>query len=262
MPGKRIFRILCVILFFTGSSFILLKKEKPVLYIIGDSTVKNGDGKGKDGLWGWGSFLVTYFDTAKLTIRNNAIGGRSSRTFLTEGRWDTIMKHLKRGDYVLMQFGHNDSGPLDDTARARGTLKGTGDDAIEIDNPITKKREVVHTYGWYLRKYVRDAKSKGAVPIICSPIPRNDWKGGKVMRSEDSYGGWAAQIAKEEDVFFIDLNELVALQYEALGQAKVASYFPLEHTHTGREVAELNEKIVVNELKRIKPGKLKKYFRK
>ena len=91
------------------SSFVLLKKEKPTLYIIGDSTVRNGDGRGGNSQWGWGSFIADYFDTTKIRVLNLAIGGRSSRTFITEGRWDKILNDLKKGDYVIMQFGHNDA---------------------------------------------------------------------------------------------------------------------------------------------------------
>ncbi|MEQ1798137.1 MAG: SGNH/GDSL hydrolase family protein, partial [Lacibacter sp.] len=152
-------------------SFTMMQ-SKPVFYIIGDSTVRNGDGTGRNGQWGWGSFIADYFDTAKISISNQAIGGRSSRTFITEGRWDKIMATLKKGDYVIMQFGHNDAGPLDDTARARGTIRGIGNDSSEVYNPIRKIKETVYSYGWYMRKYVREAKSKGAIPIVCSLVPR------------------------------------------------------------------------------------------
>src|SRR6478672_5296771 len=94
-------RIRNVVLFFSAlafSSFIFLK-ERPTLYIIGDSTVRNGDGTGKNGQWGWGSYLANYFDTTKIKIENDAIGGRSSRTFITEGRWDRILTTLKKGDF-------------------------------------------------------------------------------------------------------------------------------------------------------------------
>ena len=247
--------------FFVLSSFTLIYfKQKPTLYIIGDSTVRNGDGTGKNQQWGWGSFMAEYFDTTKITVRNHAIGGRSSRTFITEGRWDTIMAHLKKGDYVIMQFGHNDSGPLDDTARARGTITGVGNESKEIYNPIRKKQEVVYSYGWYMRKYIDDANAKGAIPVVCSPIPRNDWKDGRVVRSTDSYAKWAEDVAKSEGAYFIDLNNLVALQYERMGAEKVKPFFPVDHTHTNLEGAKLNASIVVNELKRINPGKLKKYF--
>ncbi|HEY6956542.1 MAG TPA: GDSL-type esterase/lipase family protein, partial [Flavisolibacter sp.] len=184
-PSAKILHSLILITAF--SSFVFLKKEKPVFYIIGDSTVKNGDGTGKGSLWGWGSFIADYFDTTKISVQNHAIGGRSSRTFITEGRWDKVLATLKKGDYVIMQFGHNDGGPLDDTARARGTIKGIGTDSKEIYNPIMKKQETVYTYGYYMRKYIRDTKAKGAIAIVCSPIPRNDWKDGRVSRSKESY---------------------------------------------------------------------------
>ena len=129
--------------------------HKPVLYIIGDSTVKNGDGSGKNGQWGWGSVIDVHFDAARLTVQNHAIGGRSSRTFITDGRWDKILSTLTKGDYVIMQFGHNDASPLDDTARARGTIKGIGYDSIETYNPIRKIKETVYSYGWYMRKFIK-----------------------------------------------------------------------------------------------------------
>lgn len=242
------------------SSFVLWKKQKPVFYIIGDSTVRNGDGNGKNQQWGWGSFIADHFDTTKIGIRNNAIGGRSSRTFITEGRWDKILATLKKGDYVIMQFGHNDAGPLDDTARARGTIKGIGDESKEIYNPIAKKQEVVYTYGWYIRKYIRDAKAKGAIAIVCSPIPRNDWKEGKVMRSSESYAKWANEVAKQEGAYFIDLNEIVASKYEEIGAEKVKPFFPVDHTHTNIDGAKLNAELVIKALKEMKPGKLKKYL--
>jgi lysophospholipase L1-like esterase len=257
---KQIRNGIAIALLAVLTSFMFVKKEKPVFYIIGDSTVRNGDGTGKGQQWGWGSFMADHFDTNKISIRNLAIGGRSSRTFITEGRWDKILEVLKKGDYIIMQFGHNDGGALDDTARARGTIRGIGDESKEIYNPITKKQEVVYTYGWYMRKYIKDAKDKGAIPIVCSPIPRNDWKDGKVIRSSDSYGKWAEQIAKEQNVAFIDLNNLVSLKYEEMGAEKVKPFFPADHTHTNIDGARLNTEIVVNAIKEIKPGKLKKYI--
>ena len=167
------------LVFIACTAFTYIKKDKPVFYIIGDSTVRNGDGSGKNGQWGWGNFIAEYFDTNKISIQNLAIGGRSSRTFITEGRWEKILTDLKKGDYVIMQFGHNDSGPLDDTARARGTIRGIGNESKDIYNPITKKNETVYSYGWYMRKYIREAKAKGAIAIVCSPIPATIGRMGK-----------------------------------------------------------------------------------
>ncbi|HYJ37195.1 MAG TPA: rhamnogalacturonan acetylesterase [Chitinophagaceae bacterium] len=252
------FRILLIGTCSLITSFVF--KEKPTLYIIGDSTVRNGDGSGRNGQWGWGSFLAGYFDSSKITIVNRAIGGRSSRTFITEGRWDSILIKLKKGDFVIMQFGHNDGGPLDDTARARGTIRGIGDESKEIYNPITKKQEVVHTYGWYMRKYLDDARRKKATAIVCSPVPRDDWQNNLVKRSDSTYAGWSRQVAQSGGAFFIDLNNKIAEQYELLGQEKVKTFFPADHTHTNREGAELNARIVSEELTKLKGKPFKQYF--
>ncbi len=225
----------------------------PDLFLIGDSTVRNGRGDGSNGQWGWGEPLVDRFDTTKVNVVNRAVGGLSSRTFLTQGHWDRVLAMLKPGDVVLMQFGHNDSGPLDDAARARGTLKGTGEETREIDNPITKQHEVVHTYGWYLSRYIADAKAKGAIPIVCSLIPRKIWKDGKIVRNKDSYAGWAEEVARRDGVGFIDLNERIAAKYDALGPEKVDPLFGDPHTHTSRAGAELNADTVVEGLKALHP---------
>lgn len=241
------------------SSFVVYQVNKPVLYIIGDSTVKNGDGTGKDTLWGWGSFVHQYFDTTKIEIQNQAIGGRSTRTFITDKRWDKILMTLKKGDYVLIQFGHNDASPLDDTARARGTIKGIGDDSVEIYNPIRKVREVVHSYGWYLRKYVNEAKEKGAIPIICSLVPRNNWEQGKLVRSND-YAPWAKEVALQTGAKYIDLNGLIADKYDIIGEKQVAVYFPKDHTHTNKDGAIINTQTVIEAINKNAFG-LEKYLK-
>jgi rhamnogalacturonan acetylesterase len=230
----------------------------PTLYIIGDSTVKNGSGKGDGGLWGWGDPIVDAFDKTKINVENKARGGRSSRTYLTEGLWEQVLKDMKPGDFVLMQFGHNDGGPIN-TGRARASLKGVGDETQEVVMEATGKKEVVHSYGWYLKKYIRDAKAKGAKPIVLSPVPRNMWKEGKVIRAVNDYGKWAADAAKAEAVAFIDLNEMIAGKYEAAGQEKVAAeYFTAaDHTHTTVAGARVNAAVVVEGIRGLKECDLK-----
>ena len=252
-------RILITILLATP---VLAQDARPTLYLVGDSTVHNGRGDGANGQWGWGELITDYFDPAKIYVLNRALGGRSSRTFITEGHWDKVMASLKPGDFVIMQFGHNDSGPLDDTSRARGSIKGTGEETQEIDNPITKKHEIVHTFGWYMRKYIADTKSKGATPIVCSLVARKIWKDGKIVRSADSYAGWAADAAKAEGAAYIDLNELTARRYDELGPAKVEPLFGDEHTHTSRAGAEINAQCVIAGLKGLKSNPLAPYLSK
>lgn len=233
----------------------------PSLVLIGDSTVRNGRGDGEGGQWGWGDSLGAHFDPAKLNVVNRAVGGLSSRTFLTQGHWARALTLIKPGDFVVMQFGHNDNGPLNDTSRARGTIKGTGPETEEIDNQLTKQHETVHSYGWYLRQFIRDAKANGARPIVCSPIPRKTWKEGHVVRSADGYAGWAKEVAAQEGVPFIDLNERIATRYDELGQAGVDPLFADEHTHTSKAGADLNAEIVAQALRELPGDPLAAYAR-
>jgi pectinesterase len=243
-----------------GSSSAPASGRLPTLFLIGDSTVRNGQGDGANGQWGWGEPVAAYFDPAKINVVNRARGGRSSRTFQTEGLWDQVLADLKPGDFVLMQFGHNDTSPINDDSRARGTLPGTGEDTQEIDNLLTKRREVVHNYGWYLRRFVADAKAKGAVPIVCSPVPRHNWKDGKPARGFEGYRRWAADVARSAGVRFVDLNEIVTRRYEAMGPEKVEPLFIGDHTHTSRTGAELNAACVIAGLKALEDNPLAPYF--
>lgn len=249
MKFIKIFSALFLALFLFN--FTPKQDHKPMLFMVGDSTVKNGKGLGDGGLWGWGDFIGQFLDTTKINIENHALGGTSSRTFQDKGLWTAVLNKLKKGDYVLIQFGHNDDGPLNDSLRARGTIKGIGNETEEIDNILTKKHETVHSYGWYIQKVVREAKAKGAIPIVCSPIPRNDWKDGKVPRNNKSYGLWAKQIAEKEKVTFIDLNDKMSVELEKLGEAKVTGtyFYKKDHTHTSAKGAVLSASVIINQLK-------------
>lgn len=225
------------------------------LYLIGDSTVKSGEGKGENNHWGWGSFIGEYFS---IPVDNHARGGRSTRTFISEGRWDSVLNLLKKGDYILMQFGHNDQSPLDDTARARGTLKGIEKDSVEIYNPILKKKEIVYSYGEYLRKYIEDAKEKKARIIVLSPVPRVRWVNEELI-SMDDYAGWAEQVAMEEGVPFINLNKIISAAYTELGEEKVAQFFPSDKTHTNDLGAKLIARLLVKNIQKENSKGLYKY---
>lgn len=227
------------------------EEKKPTVYLIGDSTVKNGQGDGAGGLWGWGDFFGQYLDTSKVVVQNHALGGTSSRTFQSQGLWEPVKDSLKEGDYVLIQFGHNDSGPVNDDFRARGTINGVGEETEEIDNMLTGEHEIVHSYGWYIRKLIKDAKLKGAIPVVMSPIPRNRWENGSIPRNDQSYGGWARQVAEEEGVTFIDLNDKMAEAMEKEGKEKVTGnlFYERDHTHTSAKGAVLAASFVVEGIK-------------
>ena len=237
----------------------------PSLFLIGDSTVRNGRGRGDGGQWGWGDELATLFDTSKINVVNRAVGGTTSRTFYRD-LWPRVLAMVKPGDFVIMQFGTNggvvNEAVLSPSARSRGELHGIGDETQEITNIITKKFEVVHSFGWYEKQMIADARSKGAPAMVCSLIPRNSWKNGKAARSgADSAAGWARDAANSVNAPFIDLNEIIARQYDELGQEKVNALFVAgAGPHTSLAGAQTNAVCVIAGLKGLKENPLAKYF--
>jgi rhamnogalacturonan acetylesterase len=230
----------------------------PTLFLIGDSTVNNST----KGLQGWGTRIADFFDTKKIRVANAARAGRSSRTFFAEGLWEKVRTELKPGDFVLMQFGHNDNGPVSGEFApgrpARSSIKGNGEETQEV-TLADGKTETVHTFGWYLRKYAADTTAKGATPVILSPVPRNDWHAGKVART-DAHVKWSAEAAATAGVAFVDLNAIIADRYDALGQEKVKPLFPQEHTHTSPDGARLNAACVADGLRAMKPPLLSRFL--
>jgi lysophospholipase L1-like esterase len=231
-------------------------QEKPTLYIIGDSTVRNSNKE----QWGWGTLIANYFDTTKLNISNQAMAGRSTRTFIKEGRWDKLISGIRKGDYLFMQFGHNE-GSRPDTGKAgyRGVLKGTGEDTVQLTWPDGNK-EIVHSYGWYLKKFITEAKAKGATVVVMSMIPRNEFREGKVQRATNDYGKWAKEAADQAGAYFVDLNSITADKYDKWGPDEVEKFFPGDHTHTNKEGADVNAQSVVEGLKQNPKIGLTKYL--
>ena len=232
----------------------------PSLFLIGDSTVRNGQGNGGGGQWGWGDQLVPFFDTSKINVVNRALGGTTARTYYRDF-WARTLALIKPGDFVILQFGTN-GGPINDTSRARGELHGSGEESQDITNLVTKKFETVHTFGWYEMKMVAEVRAKGATPMICSLIPRNTWRDGKTARNgANSSAGWAAEASRAAKVPFIDLNEIIARQYDLLGQEKVNELFVANAgPHTSLAGAQTNAICVVAGLKAIKENPLLKFF--
>jgi lysophospholipase L1-like esterase len=138
-------------------------------------------------------------------------------------------------------------------------LKGTGDDTVQL-TWAANKMETVHSYGWYLRKFIAEAKAKGATPIVLSMIPRNEFREGKVLRATNDYGKWAKEVADAEGVLFIDLNGITADKYDAWGPEKVKAYFPGDHTHTNEEGAKVNAASVVDGIRANRKNPLNRYL--
>lgn len=228
----------------TGSS---RQEGRPVLFTVGDSTVKNKDDD-KNGMWGWGSVIADLFDPNKISVENCAMAGRSARTFLDEGRWDKVYNALQPGDFVLIQFGHNDGGDIN-IGKARGELHGSGGESKVFLMEPTGKYQVIYTFGGYLRKFILDVQEKGAIPIVLSHTPRNKWKDGQIERNTDSYGKWTRETAESTGAYFIDLNKLSADKLQKKGAKKTAAFYNTDHTHTSFKGAQLNAQSITEGLK-------------
>ena len=233
----------------------------PTLWIIGDSTVRNGtlgDGSNMN-QWGWGAPIVAYFDLNKINVVNRAFGGTSSRSFYSGFFWQNLRPQIRKGDVVLIQFGANDNGG----AAGKGALPGIGE---ETENNISNgTTENVHTFGWYLRQFVKETREQGGIPIVLSLTPRKAWTGdGHFQRDNTTHAAWAAEAAKRDSVLFVDLYELIARRYETLGPAKVDSLYvpsPGEKLHTGWDGAVINADVVITGLKQLPDNPLAAYIR-
>lgn len=213
---------------------------KPALIVTGDSTIQNNDSD-PDGMWGWGSVLETVFDPSAITLVNAGKAGRSARTFLDEGRWDKVYNSIEPGDYVVIQFGHNDMGNID-RPPYRAELRGTSEDTENHFMPNKRMYQVIYSYGWYLRKFIGDVREKGGIPILVSITPRNEWPGGKMERRNDSYGEWCREVVSQTGVDFIDMHNITADYFDSIGPEATKPYYKNDHTHTSRLGAERNAK--------------------
>ena len=237
-----------------------LDPNLPTIFIVGDSTARNGADLG------WGDHFAHYFDPTKVNVANRAIAGRSSRSYMDEGHWDSTLAEMKPGDYVLLQWGQNDGGDLGGpgSRNARGDLKGDGDatqDVMQAMGPKAGQVETIHTYGWYNRKYVADTLAKGATPMFLSMTIHNTWKPDAASVQHVSldlrFGPVMWKIAQEDHLAFIDMAPVEATRMESVGKDKASLWFPIDYVHTSSEGAELNAQSAVIALEIAKSPLLK-----
>ena len=242
------------------------KKGLPMVFLCGDSTGKNEDKK-PDGMWGWGSQGYTVFDSTKCVFQNQAKAGRSTRTFIDEERWEEVYNSLEPGDFVLIQFGHNDIGGID-RDKERGVIATSQDSCKVFKLASNGQYRVIYSYGWYLKKMIRDAQEKGAIPILLSLTPRNEWHAGDgnargaiypvkekkgkmyIERRNETYGRWCRDVAEETGAEFVDVHNITADALDKIGQKKAAAYFNHDHTHTSLLGAKLNAQSVAKGLRK------------
>jgi lysophospholipase L1-like esterase len=285
-PGEFSMRIRlsCLLLFTAVASSLVLAQtqpaatrnetpatagSKPTLWLIGDSTMNNN---GNGGLgWAAPNAVGKLFDPAKLTVQNKARGGRSARSYYSEGLWTEVKNALKPGDYVLMAFGHNDGpGSIQQIAtqtNGRPDLAGTGEETAEGPASNNRGMETVHTFGWYMNVYVKDSLEKGATPIMGTMIPHNAWDANDATKMRrvpaNTFGKWSSEIALKHNIYFIDINNISATRMEKEGRAAVTTkYFtpPNDGTHTNPAGAMLNAESAVMGIKALKELKLNDYL--
>lgn len=167
-------------------SISLVAQEKPTLYLIGDSTMSDKKDPEENPEHGWGQMLPELM-SSEIKIQNHAVNGRSTRSFIAEGRWQKVKDQLKPGDFVFIQFGHNDQ-KVNDPAR--------------FTNPFTQYRS-------NLEKFVRETREKGATPVLFTSIVRRNFNDdGVLVDTHGQYPLVVRMIAKDLDVPFIDLQLL------------------------------------------------------
>lgn len=238
MPGvvKSLFAFQMLMLLSTSES---LADPAPLrIVVIGDSTAASYPNPPKDrpDLTGWGQVIGDYFDS-RVEVLNHARSGRSSKSFQKEGLWTKAL--TTKPDFVLIQFGHND-------------CPGKGDRSTDPESDFRD----------YLRKYINDAGSIGAVPILVTPMTRRRFRDGRVQTILRPYAEAMLTTGKEEDVAVIDLHAASVELFNRLGDEGSADLSPSEsdRTHFSRKGAHAMAQLISNGIRERVPA-LEKYLR-
>ncbi|MBQ8458206.1 MAG: rhamnogalacturonan acetylesterase [Prevotella sp.] len=194
-------------------------KHVTTIFIIGDSTAAKKDLSKGTPERGWGMALQEYFDSTFIRVDNHAVNGRSSKSFITEGRWDKVLSLIKPGDYVIIQFGHNDEKPQPE----RHTDPGS-------------------TFDYNLSKFVRETREKGGIPVIMNPVARRNFAVKAVKNDDDEalrnttfadgaqivegdslvdthmlYAVAPREVAQRMNAHFVDANRITTQLEQSLG---------------------------------------------
>lgn len=220
-------------------------QEIPSLYLIGDSTMSDKKDPEKNLEHGWGQMLPGLM-TSDINIENHAVNGRSSKSFIDEGRWEAVLEKLKPGDYVFIQFGHNDQ-------KIQAPTRYT--------NPFTG-------YRYNLERFVKEAREKGAKPFLFSSVVRRNFnEEGVLVDTHGEYPLVVRMVAKDMDVPFVDLQWLTENLELAYGPEKSKNlhlhfekgeneYFPEgkeDDTHLSKEGANLVASLALQEIAKLNP---------
>jgi lysophospholipase L1-like esterase len=198
--------IICFLLIFlsivgvTISQNVVMAASKPTIYIAGDSTVMTYSSKYAPQA-GWGQFIADYF-SEDVNFENHAIGGRSSKSFVVEGRLDEILNKIQPNDYLFVQMGHNDA----------------SNDPNRHTDPNT-------TYKQYLKMYIDGARKKNAIPVLITPVGRLHYVNGTFKNDFPAYCNAMKQLGTEEKVNVIDLMSMSLNYYTSIGYDQTYSLY-------------------------------------
>ncbi|CAA9196523.1 rhamnogalacturonan acetylesterase [Flavobacterium collinsii] len=216
--------------------------QKTTLYTIGDSTMANKKDPDRNPEHGWAQVLQPFF-TGNVRVENKAVNGRSTKSFINEKRWDSIYKKLKKGDYVFIEFGHNDE---------------KIEDSIRYTNPHT-------SYRYNLTKFVKESREKGAIPVLLTSIARRNFnEKGVLVSTHGDYPLETRLVAQEYKVPFIDLEYFTEILEQTYGPEKSKqlhlhfkagenTYYDKDKsddTHLSLKGATEIAQIVINQIKR------------
>ncbi|KAJ7161419.1 rhamnogalacturonan acetylesterase [Mycena crocata] len=196
------------------------------VYLAGDSTMALGGGG--SGTQGWGVPLTQFLT---LRVVNDAVGGESARSFSSEGKFASLISSVKAGDFVIIEFGHNDatSGSVDN-----GKQDAVGD-GFNITSTVTAANGtqiLIHSFAFYIENAVNSIKAKGAIPIISSVTPDNIWSENTIAPG-GRFVTYAHSIGVDTNITYVDHYSYTAQAYNKIGQTAVtAQFYPIDHLHT------------------------------
>jgi len=206
-----------IVLLVAITAFTFPSRKKITVYLIGDSTMSIKQPKAYPET-GWGMPFVYFFDST-VTVDNRAQNGRSTRTFMAENRWQPVVDQLQEGDYVFIQFGHNDEVPTKKSYTTEEEFKNN------------------------LVKYISETRSKKAQPVLLTPVARRTFDStGKVVSTHEVYSQIVRNVAKENKVPLIDLDAKSQALVQQWGVEKSKLLFnqlaPGEHPNYPKGVAD------------------------
>jgi lysophospholipase L1-like esterase len=242
-----------IFLLIVCSTFVFGQKQTITVFLAGDSTMaeKTADKRPETG---WGEYLQIHFDDKKVKIENHAQNGRSTKSFIAENRWQKIVDSLKRGDYVFIEFGHNDE---------------------KADKPAVYAAANTD-YRNNLIRFIKDVRAKNAFPVLLTPVMRRKFDAdGKFVDTHGEYPDAVRKVASELKVPLIDMHRLSEKVLRDMGAENSRSLFlqlkpgenpnypkgAEDNTHFNEKGAAEMAQIAVAEIKKSKIG-LRKYLKR